>query len=277
MTTASAFAPGNISCIFKVVPHDDPAQMHSLGMGFTVADGVIVTVEKAVATIVVFNGDAIEFPTVRRVVDLLVDEPVAVTIETTLPLSTGFGLSGASSLGVAYAINHLFDLAQSEEVLAMTAHIAEVENLTGLGDVCAQFRGGCLAKITAGNPLAAVSLPVAEQPIYYRFFGPIHTADVLRSSARKKRINAAADTVLDEIPGLLAETIVDFNACIRLSKLFAVESGLLQDKRVVDVIDEIEARQGCASMIMLGNAVFSTTPFADATETRLSRKRAGVL
>ena len=36
--------------------------------------------------------------------------------------------------------------------IGMTAHVAEVTNLTGLGDVCGQFRGGCLAKDRARRP-----------------------------------------------------------------------------------------------------------------------------
>ncbi|MDP6449889.1 MAG: sugar kinase [Lentisphaeria bacterium] len=277
MDSARAFAPGNISCVFKVVAHDDPARMHSLGMGFTVAEGATVSVCPASATAVVFNGESIEFPTVVRVVQMLTPASLAVDISTPLPLSTGFGLSGASALATAYAVNELLDLTLAEEALAMSAHIAEVENLTGLGDVCAQFHGGCLAKLRVGNPLSAVSLPVAEQPIYYRYFGPIRTDEVLRSAEQKRRINQAADTVLDKIEGLLEQTSVDLDACIRLSKSFAVDSGLLSDERVQQSIAEVESSGGSASMIMLGNAVFSTTAFTGAIETRLTRQRGRLL
>ena len=277
MDSARAFAPGNISCVFKIIAHDDPARMHSLGMGFTVAEGATVSVCPASATAVVFNGESIEFPTVVQVVQMLTPASLAVDISTPLPLSTGFGLSGASALATAYAVNELLDLALSEEALAMSAHIAEVENLTGLGDVCAQFHGGCLAKLRVGNPLSAVSLPVAEQPIYYRYFGPIRTDEVLRSAEQKRRINQAADTVLDKIEGLLEQTSVDLDACIRLSKKFAVDSGLLSDERVQQSIAEVEGSGGSASMIMLGNAVFSTTAFTGAIETRLTRQRGRLL
>ena len=40
---ASAFAPGNVSGIFRIVPDGDPRRMHSLGMGFTALHGVIAT------------------------------------------------------------------------------------------------------------------------------------------------------------------------------------------------------------------------------------------
>ncbi|MYG07444.1 hypothetical protein F4167_12675 [Candidatus Poribacteria bacterium] len=60
-----------------------------------------------------------------------------------------------------------------------------------------------------------------------------------------------------------------FNACFAVSKQFSVESGLLSDARVIDVIAQIEAEGGVASMIMLGNGVFSTHPFVGAVKTRL--------
>ena len=73
MSTAKAFAPGNVSGVFKIIPDDDPTKMHSLGMGFTVTDGVTVTVSVSDATSVQFNGTPIEFATVRSVVAKLGD------------------------------------------------------------------------------------------------------------------------------------------------------------------------------------------------------------
>ena len=56
-------------------------------------------------------------------------------------------------------------LGKSESELAMTAHVAEVENRTGLGDVCSQYHGGCLVKLKEGYPLDAEQLPVHTQHI----------------------------------------------------------------------------------------------------------------
>ena len=135
---SSAFAPGNISCVFKIIPNPDPTRMHSLGMGFTVREGVVATVSLDSSTKVEFNGEAVAFPTVSAVVEKLPPQAVRVQLESPLPLSCGFGLSGASALATAYAVNSLLQVERDEEQLAMIAHVAEVENLTGLGDVCAQ-------------------------------------------------------------------------------------------------------------------------------------------
>lgn len=276
--SVTAFAPGNISGVFKVIPHDDPAHMHSLGLGLTVSEGVRVAVSRAEADYSVsFNGEPIDFPTVRSVVEYLTSDPVRVVIESPLPLSCGFGLSGASSLATAYSLDALMGHGRSQEDLAMVAHVAEVENLTGLGDVCAQFHGGCLVKLTPGEPLGAQRLAVEEQPLYYRYFGPISTRAVLSDAPARERINRAADTALHSLDHLSSQEEVDFNACIDVCKSFAVNSDLLRDQAVRDTIEAIEVMGGSASMIMLGNAVFSTRSFAGATQTTLSMGKARLL
>ena len=272
---ASAYAPGNISCVFKIIPHADPARMHSLGMGFTVKEGVEVTVSEYHETAVLFNGACINFPTVRAVVNRLTQNSgttgIKVVIMSPLPLGCGFGLSGAAALATAYALNELLSLHKDSEKLAMAAHIAEVENRTGLGDVCSQYHGGCLVKLKEGSPLTADRLPIMEQPIYYRYFGPIQTSEVLGNRKQTTRINRAADVALSTLQTLTSAkpNANLFNACFAVSKRFSVESGLLGDARVIDTIAGIEAEGGVASMIMLGNGVFSTHPFEEAVETRL--------
>ena len=274
MDQARAFAPGNLSCVFKIIPHKDPAKMHSLGMGFTVKEGVVVTASQDSRTTVWFNGSEIRFPTVTSVVRKLASQPMRIEIVSPLPLSSGFGLSGASALATGYAVNVLLELGKSEKELAMIAHVAEVENLTGLGDVCAQYHGGCLVKLRAGHPLSAEPLHVQEQPIYYRYFGPIHTREILEDAEQRERINRAADKALEDIKALMEREPVDLDAYIKVSKAFAIHSGLLRDRRVQQVIQQVENEKGAASMIMLGNAVFSTRPFEGAKETMLSKQRA---
>ena len=271
--SATAFAPGNVSGVFKIVRDDDPHRMHSLGMGFTVSHGVTATVREAPTIEVSFNAEVFDFATVRHVVEALPVPPVRVTLESTLPLSGGFGLSGASALATAYALDTRFELGLGERTLGMAAHVAEVRNLTGLGDVCGQFHGGCLAKLTPGDPLAAQALPVAEQPVFYRYFGPIRTREIIGDPGQAARINAAADQALIAIEKLAGTGVAAFGEYIAAAKRFSVESGLLRHPEVKRVIAEVEAAKGAASMIMLGNAVFSTVAFEGASETRLARHR----
>ena len=273
----TAFAPGNVSGVFKIVRDDDPRRMHSLGMGFTVSHGVTAAVSEAPAVEIAFNGEVFDFATVRNVVEALSGRPVKVRLESALPLSGGFGLSGASALATAYALNARFELGLDERALGMAAHVAEVKNLTGLGDVCGQFHGGCLAKFVPGDPLAAVALPVSEQAVFYRYFSPIRTQEIIGDPEHAARINAAADAALADLGGLADQGVSAFGEYVTVAKRFSVASGLLRHPDVRRIIAEVEAAGGAASMIMLGNAVFSTVAFDGATETRLAKHRVRVV
>ena len=249
MEKAKAFAPGNLSCVFKIIPHPEATKMHSLGMGFTITEGVVVTISQHDSqTTVRFNGSEIHFPTVVSVIQKLTPQPMRVEIDSPLPLGCGFGLSGAASLATAYALNVLLGLGKSEEELAMTAHVAEVENRTGLGDVCAQYHGGCLVKLKIGYPLAAERLPIPAQPIYYQYFSSIQTKTILENVERRERINKAADETLQALEKLTKSDTVDFNACIRLSKQFSLNSGLLEDAACTgDHPRNRGSRRGCVN------------------------------
>ena len=277
MDRVSAFAPGNISGVFKIIYHEDATKMHSLGTGFTVKEGVVATVSRDSRTTVLFNEERIRFPTVVAVVQELTSQPMRIEIATPLPLGCGFGLSGASALAAAYAANALCRLGKSELELAMIAHVAEVENRTGLGDVCAQYHGGCLVKLREGHPLDAQQLPVREQPIFYKYFSTIQTKDVLENVEQRARINSAADEALRCLEIFTKSNTVDFSTYVRVSKTFAINSGLLTDANVQRAIEEIEADTGVASMIMLGNAVFGTHSFEGAEETTLTKHRVRIL
>ena len=81
---------------------------------------------------------ASEAPVTRYVVEKLAKEPVRVKTELEMPFGSGFGASGAGALGCAYALNAHFDLGLTANQAAAVAHVAEVTNRTGLGDVIAQ-------------------------------------------------------------------------------------------------------------------------------------------
>ena len=270
---AKAFAPGNISGLFKIIAHDDPAKMHSLGWGFTVEDGVEVSVSRSSnrPTGVTFNEKPIDFPTVTSALEDLASESLSVEITSNLPLSSGFGLSGAATYASLIAANHLLDRGKNRDELAMIAHIAEVRNLTGLGDVCAQHNGGCLVKTIAGHPLAAHRFDMQSVPVFWRYFSKIRTSEILADHDRHELINRSAERALTEIERAIERgNGITFSELIALALDFAKSSGLLMDDRVERAISQAQANGGAATMIMLGNAVFSTAPFPGSTETTLS-------
>src|SRR3989338_1444448 len=269
-----AFCPGNASCIFRIVENRDKTKRHSIGIGFTVDKGVIVNVSKSDKTRIFANGRKIRFPTIKTVIKEITNEQVKVEIKDQLPSGAGFGISGASALATAYALNKLLNLNKSKKELAMVAHRAEVINGTGLGDVGGQFNGGFNMKIRKGMPLTVVNLGISDVDVYYKFFSRIETRKVINSRWKKRRINRAGDRALKRIKLLKNKTLADI---IRISKDFAVESGLLSDKRVKNLIEEIENKGGNASMIMLGNAVFSDIPFKGCRKVRVSHNKADLI
>ncbi|MDE2026662.1 MAG: hypothetical protein KGJ07_09320, partial [Patescibacteria group bacterium] len=109
-------------------------------------------------------------------------------------------------------------------------------------------------------------IPISHIPVYCRYFSKLSTKDILANQALQETINTAGEKALGEVERLVRENAVTFDKIIALSKQFAIESGLLQDKQVFQTIYDIESKRGHASMIMLGNAVFSDIPFAGAIE-----------
>ncbi len=261
-----SFAPGNVSCIFRIIDNKNKAKRHSLGVGFTVDKGVVVKATKNKRTKIYANGKRIRFPTVKTVIKELTNKPVKVEIKDQLPAGAGFGISGASALAAAYAINKLLNLKRTKKHLALIAHKAEVINSTGLGDIGGQFNGGFNMKIKRGKPLEVVNLGIKNLNIYYKFFSKIQTKKVINSKLKKRKINKAGDRALKRIKSLRNKTLKDV---IRISKDFALESGLLRNKKVKCLIKQIENKGGNASMIMLGNAVFADIPFKNCKKIKI--------
>ena len=270
--SVKAFAPGNVSCIFRIV--NGKLKRHSLGVGFTVDKGVIVKVSKSNKTKIYANGKKIRFPTLKTVIRELTSENVKVEIKDGLPSGAGFGLSGASALATAYGVNKLFRLGKTKKELALIAHKAEVVNGTGLGDVGGQFNGGFNMKLKRGSPLSVVNLGIKNINVYYTFISKIQTKKVINSRLKKRKINRAGDRALKRVKLLKNKNIKDI---IRISKDFAVESNLLKDKKVKKLIREIENKGGNASMIMLGNAVFADISFKGCKKVKISGRGACLL
>jgi pantoate kinase len=280
--TAKAFAPGNISCIFKIHQHPDPEKMGSYGLGFTVNKGVAVEAVLSPKTEIYFNKKKMNFPTVKSVIKKLIrKEKVKINITSDLPLGSGFGLSGASSLAAAYALNHLLDLKHTNLELAKIAHVAEVENRTGLGDVVNQYFGGFLVKLKPSSEFKVEKIPLENTSVYCKYFSQLSTKAVLSNPKIKQTINASATNTLEKVYKLIKQDAttgrIKFSDLIVISKEFAQKSGLLTNKKVIATIEEIESAGGQASMIMLGNAVFSNIPFEGAEELKISNTPAYLL
>ncbi|MBW2981043.1 hypothetical protein KY360_06525 [Candidatus Woesearchaeota archaeon] len=279
--TAKAFAPGNVSCIFRVIDNKNPLKKHSLGVGFTVNKGVYVAVSFNKTNSMYFNNRKLKLPTVTSVIKKLTDKPVKVKIKSQLPLGAGFGVTGACAIATAYALGRLLKLKKNKKELAMVAHMAEVKNHTGLGDVGGQFNGGFNAKFTQGQPLKGKSLGITDKNIYYKFFSKLETKKIINNKNKKIKVNKAGDKSLKSIKKIINNKKINkkelLKNIIEASKEFSADSGLMVDKRVKNLVKKIENKGGTASMIMLGNAVFSDTWFSGSKKIKISSKGACLL
>ncbi|WP_174590427.1 pantoate kinase [Methanocella conradii] len=249
-----AFAPAHITGFFYVHEDDNPLRMGSCGCGFTLEGGVCTTAWPAGTTEVYLDGKPSDASTTRTVIDLLADRPVHVESELDFPAGGGFGVSGAGAFSTALALNQALGLGKTYNELSYIAHRAEVENRTGLGDVAGMSLGGVVIRLKPGTPFTLDRIPTASREIYYVHFGPISTKSVLSDPKEKALINEAGKRCLKEL--LKKPTFENF---MRLSREFSVKTGLISEK-ALDAVEAVEAFGGMASMAMLGDTVFSTTP-----------------
>lgn len=270
---ARAFAPANISLIFETYPASPPHGRGSLGVGITLDEGVVASVHRADAAHVAgifVDGKEWKFPTVENVLAALGVGELHIALQAAFQFGCGFGMSGASALSVAYATNALLKLGRSEEELGMIAHDAEVAAATGLGDVGGQFNGGIMIKTMKYQPLTVAQLPVQAEHLYVRVHGPIHTADVIGSQEKLRFINSAGHQAMADLEA--AGGKLTLGKLFDVSLEFARHSGLLTSEILKETIADICATGGHATMIMLGEAIVATVPFAGSRKVRVLQR-----
>ncbi|UZE92835.1 MAG: GHMP kinase [Methanosarcinales archaeon] len=252
---AKAYAPSHITGFFEICESENIERMGSRGCGFTLHAGTMteVVAKDGEAISIQLNGIPKEAPTTEFVVRELTTKPVEVRSKIDVPIGCGFGASGAGALSTALALNEALSLNFTYKQVAKVAHIAEVENKTGLGDVIAQSTGGVVIRKEPGAPGIGVvdRIHVGDVKIDYVVFGEINTKDVLKDADMRRGINKAGREAMKEL--LQRPTFDEF---IQLSKKFAIQTGLLSS-RAADAIEAVESMGGMASMVMLGDAVFA--------------------
>lgn len=229
--------------------------MGSVGIGFTVNKGARVTVTPHEKNTICFNGKQINFPTVASVMNKLRVDKLRVDILSLLPLGYGFGISAASSLGAAWAINKLLRLKKTENQLAEIAHISEIENKTGLGSVGTQITGGFLFKTKPGFPVKAIKYPFLGHKIYVAIIDRFITTEVLNNRSSWRFINKAADDTLEKLKQISSPTLDDM---IDASFDFANQAKLLYHGKLKEIIIKIKNKGNHATMSILGQVVVAS-------------------
>jgi pantoate kinase len=276
---AQAFSPAHISGIFVVDIRKEPGISGSTGCGICLEDGAVTKVSAADETTVKINAAIAEAPTTLTAIKLLTSQPVFVDTTLSVPIGAGFGASGAGALSAALALNEAFSLNLTLNELARAAHIAEVMNRTGLGDVTGETYGGIVIRKKAGAPFIGNidKIPCGDITISWVSFGKISTKSILSDDLKKKNINKAGKFRLKEL--LKKPTLPNF---FLQSSAFAKEIELASPK-VKDAIEAVEAAGGLASQAMLGDTVFAMndngalSEFGEVHNSRISNAGAHLL
>lgn len=278
-TSARAFAPAHISGIFIIDLKKDPLLSGSMGAGVCLEDGAVTSVRRAEETTVKINGAVSEAATTLSAIQLLTNEPVLVETELSIPVSAGLGASAAGALSAALAVNEALSLDLTFNDLANAAHVADVKNRTGLGDVAGMTCGGIDIRKHAGiPPVGRIDrIPCRNEIISWVSFGEISTRSVLSDEMNTKSINKAGRFRLKEL--IKKPTIDNF---FRQSCEFAKQIDMMSPK-VRDAIEAVEAAGGLASQAMLGDTVFAIndngalSEFVGVRKSRISHVGAHLL
>ncbi|MFW9962651.1 MAG: pantoate kinase [Candidatus Sifarchaeia archaeon] len=262
--TAKAFVPGHVTGIFRIFDeYDDPLRCGSMGAGFSVTIGTITSVSvmdhSKLEITTVYNKQNVDAKVTKTVIQRLAEEyertlRVHVEHDSSLIIGAGFGASGAGALGTALAFSHLLDNDIEYEKAAGFAHIAEITNHTGLGDVLAQTVGGIEVRLHAGGPgigkIRSIEYEDSMQVVLAGSSG-LETSKVLTNPSSRARINSIGDTLVSRIiddPRI--ETLVD------CSREFSEKIGLRTTRVEQALADLDDAGLSNSSMVMLGDSVF---------------------
>lgn len=269
--SARAFAPAHITGFFETHDNPDPVRKGSTGCGIVLDAGIESTVmagEGIEHTEIMLNGEKVSADTIATVVTMLTDVPVRVDCRADIPVECGLGASGAGALSTAYALNRALSLDLTANKLNEIAHVAEVRNSSGLGDVAAQSVGGVVIRTAPGAPDIGKhdNIPCPEMDVYCIVLGKLSTGSVLGSDEMVRSINLAGRKAMKKL--MKKPTLEIFMSC---SRDFCVGTGLA-DEKITEIIEAVEAVGGMAAQAMLGNTVFAidNTPQEETVREILS-------
>ncbi|WP_287587120.1 hypothetical protein [Candidatus Borrarchaeum sp.] len=266
---AKAFSPAGISSFFSAQLWDlngellkDPNLIGSRGGGIVIKKGVITELEvlpsQKNSTINVFINDKLtpNAYTTKTAIELVLKEvkqayDVIIRHQIEVPMSAGYGTSGAGALSSVMALNDALELELSKYEVGKIAHIAEVKCQTGLGSVSGILNGGIVLILIPGveglfNIERIPMDPNFSGKVVTALVSPIKTRGVIKSYEKLRKINEYGEISLK----LIREnpTIENF---FKSCKDFAINSGLMSVliKKMTDVAVENGALGATQNMI----------------------------
>ena len=174
-----------------------------------------------------------------------------------LPVGAGYGSSGAGALGIAFGLQKLLNLSFSLEKAASFAHIAEVENHTGLGTVGGQFSGGLSITLHPGFPFHMKIIPHdSNLRVVTGTFGSLSTKSILTDSNYKQMIYAVGKKAMR-----LMHQDFSVQNYLNVCQFFLQKTQIMSKLNLTEVsqlIEDLNARDIIgAGMNQLGRSVFA--------------------
>ena len=281
-----AYSPSHITGIFAICDDRNPLYKGSIGCGIVLEAGCVTEVSvddtRPGIEVEIEGAEEGEASTTEYVCRRMAGEyPIRVSSRFEVPIGAGFGASGAGALSTALALNARLSLGMTLNEVAQIAHLAEVENNTGLGDVIAETYGGVVIRKKPGPPgigmVDKIILPPEEVKISYVTFGVKATREILRDASIIRSVNEAGRAALKE---LLKKP--DLDTFMRAARDFSLQTGLMSE-RCRDAIEAVEAEGKVASVAMLGETVFvpgdseALREFGEVRQSRISYSGARII
>jgi len=257
----------HITGIFTVHDeHPDPLYRGSRGAGFSISRGTTTTVEYSddIEHHIYFNEEEVGKEVANVTNNVLdhflvllqaqnkLDIGLSIFHEINVPLSCGFGASASGALGTAFALRDFLDLEIDEKYLFGIAHIAEINEGGGLGDVLAIYQGGWEMRNREGAPFIgdAINLIKNGYKIATLSMGEIATKSVIRNPSWKEKINNVGGELLETLSA--EPTIKNFAT---VSQQFSITS-FLASPEIIELMKDLEKKDVLVGQIMLGNGIF---------------------
>ena len=253
MTTA--FCPGHLTCFFKPVRTNDVMTTGSEGVGIKLSKGSIVHVEERSdkEICVTMDGKPSEARVTTRAVKILSGgRGFDITIENQLPVSQGFGMSAAGSIAAGLCVCSILGKDRTDSYKA--AHVADIEEMGGLGDVSALTTEGPISiRTRAGLPPDGNVISKGNEGnlTLAVLGGRLETKNVLSDDEAVRRISSVGEIAMN--------SYLSDGGLFKASRYFSA-TAKLESSCVRSALSKLGSE---AAMCMLGNSIF-TTLSADA-------------
>ena len=151
LTEVEVIVPLNVSGVWYPIRGSNLLTTGSIGISLTLDPPIIASARVSSEPVIELNGDVIKLKHLEILRSL---GSLKLDIRSPVKLGYGYGLSGAISLAYALSTAHIYNVNLNRAL--DTAHIAEVVNETGLGDVVSEYYGGgILYRKKPGSPTVA--------------------------------------------------------------------------------------------------------------------------